>query len=136
MCGSKDVITVTGTESTGPNLLSLYSDWIVGEPMNNGAICRYLLDFPNEADIYDEITVSARFMNSVVAYITETDSFDSPDPKQGSLRFRNDSFTAVYPRKVYLTIVADSSNQNAEFELLMTFTDRDGDTLLAQDLEA
>ena len=44
-----------------------------------------------------------------VAYVTETDTFDSGNPRQRILREADDIFTATYPSQVYLAVVADQS---------------------------
>jgi len=50
-------------------------------------------------------------------------------PKQGLLKAKDDFFVATFPNEVYLTIVADLSGLSSEYELLLTFTDKDGDKL-------
>ena len=45
VCGSKEVITVDGTEDGNPNTLELFTDWNNGS-MVDGAVCRYRLVYP------------------------------------------------------------------------------------------
>lgn len=75
-------------------------------------------------------------MENVVAYVTETPSFSSPNPKEGRLMNKKDAFVATYPNEVFLTLVADDSGLGAEYELEFSFTDLDGDEMLRLQQEA
>ena len=88
--------------------------------------------FPYEAGPYDEITITVGHISHAVAYVTETAQFSSPNHVQGKLEKNKETFTATYPKEVYLTLVADVTGQAAEFELEFFFTNNDGDKILAE----
>lgn len=71
-------------------------------------------------------------LTNAMVYVTETPQFSSLMPKQGLLKAKDDFFVATFPNEVYLTIVADLSGLSSEYELLLTFTDKDGDKLQAE----
>ena len=71
-------------------------------------------------------------MTNAIAYVTETPEFSSLIPRKGLLRAKDDFFVTTFPNEVYLTIVADQSGLSSEYELLLTFTDKDGEKLQAE----
>lgn len=108
--------------------MALYAEW-TGGAFNNGMVCRYQLEFPYRAEIHDQVVVEVELMDNAIAYLVETESFDSKSPRQELLKESKATFTATYPNEVYLTVVADMSDKPAEWELNFSFNDRDGEAI-------
>jgi len=51
--------------------LALYE--FVGDRFKNGAVCRYKIEFPFVAGVYDELIVNVTQIQNAVAYVVETD---------------------------------------------------------------
>ena len=126
ICGSRETITVSGTAET-PNRLQL-GDW-VASGLQSGSVCRFRLTFPFEARDYDEIKISTVRLRNAIAYVTETASFTGLNPRQDVLLKMGDSFSATYPKLIYLTIVADKSGLKTEYDFSLSFTDNDGEAI-------
>ena len=94
-------------------------------------VCRYQLEYPYRAEIHDQLIVEVALMDNAIAYLVETERFDSDSPRQELLKESKATFTATFPNKVYLTVVADMSDNPAEWELNFSYNDRDGDAIEA-----
>lgn len=68
LCGTAEVISVA---REGETRLSLYR--LVASQFENGEVCRYRLEFPFEAGIYDQITVTAKSLKHAKAFLVETE---------------------------------------------------------------
>ena len=74
-------------------------------------------------------------INNAVAYVTETSNFSDQMPREVIFESNGNNLTseqttsAVYPNELYLTIVADSSGQLAEYEFEFYFLDVNGEAI-------
>ena len=60
-------------------------------------------------------------MANAFAYLVETPEFKSQEAKQAFLRDEGEFGIVSYPNETYLTVVADASNQPAEYQLQLSF---------------
>ena len=77
ICGSRENIRVLG-DISNPEVFKMDSRQI-GASFKDQIVCRYRLDYPIEAEIYDELTVRVKKIENAVAYVSDALSFSDKD---------------------------------------------------------
>ena len=106
---------------------------VTSEDIGKGAMCKYELEFPSIAAEYDRLILKVNSVANAQIYAVQTLAFSSNSYAETPLTASDDAITVAYPYSLYLTVVADFTDNISEFEIIYWFDNRDPETLTEEE---
>ena len=77
--------------------------------LRDGASCRYSIEFPDDAEDDDKLTVNVKLLRNMRAWVVEAEGLGATEFREQMLYKKEDSFTVEKPNKIFLTLIADQA---------------------------
>ena len=118
------------TRQTSPNGKE---NKVKSDDIGTGAICKYQLQFPSIAAEYDRLILKVKNVTNAQIYAVQTLGFSSSSYNETVLTAEDEEIKVAYPYSLYLTVVADFSDDLSQFEAVYWFENRDPDVLTEEE---
>ena len=106
---------------------------VESKDIGSGAMCKYKLEFPSIAAEYDRLILKVNSVANAEIYAVQTLAFSSSSYAETALTASDDAIIIAYPYSLYLTVVADFSEEASQFEIIYWFDNRDPETLTEEE---